>query len=282
MHDPDTLLWSIAIPYWKTTVFGKDGHAWVYWKKIGLVDIWHHDHRGDDGYCRRARTKITKRLDESLKWMAHSEAEYPWFLTYRCKTIPDPVAAEALMRGIIINVLRMMRKTVSADKISLWAMELVHCEFDNLRSKLCHLHGYHDNLPDDASDERKKRALEQHAHETYQCVARFILRQRWNYWMSDTRFHVHHMFFRFPLLRDIKRWLFQRCPRCNARLGFSNVHTVAGWDSDNVVSCSRCPDMGVSTDGASKLSPGTQALMSGDTVSKQFDQLDAETGPKAP
>lgn len=210
MHDPNIVVCDVDVPFTKRTLF----------------TIWHRDpcSDGSDDSCGYSRPKLTDRQRGNLRFMAGQEARHPWFLALAAKSNPDPVACEALLRGMYLHVATAMGVKATLAEAAEFAARHVHCPMDNFRSSLCYQPGWHSNFAEDREDQRERRAME-----VFTCVGRAVLRAH-RPWYRHPRWHVHHWRIQVPMLQRIRRWLFTRCEVCGKRFGWGYAPLSRLWE----------------------------------------------------
>ncbi len=225
MHDPSTVAFDIKRPWPVRRGEPFMGSRW-YWPT--WVTIWHLDpeREGSDDSCGWSRPKLTKAQVSDLTFFAGCEARDPWVLAERAKRPTSAADAEALLRGLILQIGQRLHAKVSVDEATRWAIRLLHNQVDNLRSSLCYLPGWHSNFTEDREEYRADAALS-----LYCCIARFILRER-RPWYRHPRWHVHHWRIQVQPLQAFQRWMFSRCAGCGEGFRYGYAPVSGSWDSD--------------------------------------------------
>jgi hypothetical protein len=129
---------------------------------------------------------LTKRQAERIKHLAGDEVFNPVFRRAKCRTLTNDAQAEALMRGAILIVADRLGIRISFDEASKRASLMVHNPFDNWRSSLCLMPGWHTNSAEDDKYWRNECALQ-----LFGSVARELLRSR-RHWWRHPRWHFWH------------------------------------------------------------------------------------------
>lgn len=235
MHDPNTVAFTIKLPFWRTSYFGNK--PWRYFYDLAI--IWHVDpeKNGSDDSCGWFTPPFNKETTDIINWMAKSEVMNPWYLTKSAKYNDDPVEVERLLFGAFIVMSDALQRRgviwrkVSIEEAARWAALLTHNSDDNLRSSLCFLSGYHSNwyrpgIPN--SDKEDEFWRESEAKRFFSCIAGYILRER-RFWFNKPRWHVHHWRIQIPLLDSFKRWVFSKCCKCGKGFSFGYAPTSYSW-----------------------------------------------------
>ena len=200
MHDPYSVAHEIRFPWFRTVEFGA-GRMRMWGM---FITIWHRDPcrgGGGDDSCGWFAPRLTERQLSRIDAMAHSEARDLWFRKAASKKIESAAEAEALMRGAIVVVARSLGVRVSMEEATRWACEMVHAPFDNYRSSLAYLPGYHGNNVEDADYYWRTDV----SRSLFSGVARWILRERRPWWRHP-RWHVHHWRIQVHPWQQVCRW----------------------------------------------------------------------------
>lgn len=221
MHDPMTVCWDIPNPL--TLRMDWSGK----WRCSPLLTIWHVDSErdGSDDSCGWFRPHLTKKHLARLESLVVGEAEKPLFRRARCKEISSDVQAEVLMRGLILVVADRLGLRFSWSEASVMAAEMVHNPFDNWRSSLCLLPGWHTNNTDDEPYWRTEMAKS-----LFYNVARTLLSRR-RPWYRHPRWHIWHWRIQIHPLQHFKRWAFSRCSQCKKRFRWGEAVVTSNWHS---------------------------------------------------
>lgn len=223
MHDPHSLAFRIKHPFFPYRAsWGNWGLVWP-----DFIDIWHVDPEtdGTDDSCGWSHQKLTKEQKSQLQWLAGCEARTPWIQKLKKKEPTSPADAEALMRGALYAVARQLRIKVSIEEITELAISLVHSPADNVRSRLCHLPGYHSNFKEDTEEQRTRSA-----GELFHICANVLLRDRRPWWRHP-RWHFWHWEVRIWPLQHFKRWMWSRCSKCGKRFKWGEAPISNQWHS---------------------------------------------------
>lgn len=157
--------------------------------------------------------------------LASDEARDPWFASLRAKSNPNPLECEAYIRGAILLMSRCMenrgqlRRPVTVEEATKWAIVLTHSPMDNFRTSLCFLSGWHSNWRTDGVPNTEKQDQwhrEQNAQGFFIAIAGYIMRER-RFWFQYPRWHVWHWKLQVHPLEHFKRWAFSRCCKCGGR-----------------------------------------------------------------
>lgn len=227
MYDPMTQAFRIPFP-WRS-------HGSEY--RSSFITIWHVDPESDgtDDSCGYIRPKLSADQLRRIKSFAKDEAQNPWYQAFCGKTIDSPTEAQTLLAQIIYLVgsrftkdylCKPAIKPVTYAEAYEWAMELLCCPIDNLRSSLCFLPGWHSNNREDQLYDR-----EYSAERLFYCVASFILRKR-RPWYRHPKWHIWHWHIQIHPLQTFKRWAFSRCADCGGRFKWGESPWTNQWDSD--------------------------------------------------
>lgn len=192
-----------------------------------IVTIWHVDPEtdGSDDSCGWAFPRLTKHQKSMCGHCGYCEAQTPWFQRDPVKRISSPADAEALMRGLILGVARMLRVKLSWNEVCKMACDLTHNCHDNFQGSLCHLPGWHTNFEEDRHDERELRATG-----LFSNVARVILQKK-RPWYRHPRWHVWHWKIQIHPFANFKRWMFSRCCKCGKGFRWGEAPCTANWNS---------------------------------------------------
>ena len=233
MFSPETVAFEIHSPrvYRRTTL--PDGSVMNH--RRTLVTVWHHDpcSDGSDDSCGFTVPKLSKAQLERLKSFAWDEGRHPYFM--RC---PDRAwsgsrhEAEALYRGLVLQVARCLRIEISYDHVARYAAEMIHNPGPiDAADTLCFLPGYHSNFAEDRERDREDRFLRVAAH-----VGRWLLHDL-RPWYRHPRWHVRHWKVVVHPWNDLKRWLFARCVHCRKRFGWNEESIGVGRDGRVHMGC---------------------------------------------
>jgi hypothetical protein len=223
MHDPNGVAFEIRSPF-----RDKPTEAWPKGHRPSLITIWHRDPESDgsDDSCGWSYPRLTEDQLKSLKWIAWSEADEPWFhqIPKKRLELDDMPKAEILMRAAVQLVARVLDVEASWDEICAWSSRFLNNPMDNFRSSLCHLPGYHTNFEEDRKQDR-----EEHALGLYVGIAHHILAERRPWWRHP-RWHVWHWRFQVYPLQHFLRWAFTRCKVCGGRFKWGETG-VGTWSN---------------------------------------------------
>lgn len=253
MHDPMTVAHQIRYPWFQhkpwPKKFRRDPSPWGRrrgWEEMNdeqqvgrdsfwpegyretFLTIWHVDPEldGSDDSCGFSYVRLSKAQSERLRNACWSEASYPHFL--RCPaeewtgSIQD---AEALYRGLVLLVCRVLRIKITFGEAAKYACEAIHIrDCGKFGDTFCFLPGYHTNSSKDTPEGR-----EQHFHSILCGVARNILTDRRPWW-KHPRWHFWHWKFQCQPLLNFKRWAFSRCSKCGGRFSWGYAPMSNNWN----------------------------------------------------
>ncbi len=237
MHDPCTQAFVIPWRYRWSTLGSK---PWRYWEP--LITIWHKDPErgGSDDSCGWSRPKLNEVQRDIVRTLAGDEARNPWFASLSAKENTNPVECENYIRGAILMVSRCfenrkcIRRPVTLEEATKWAVILTHNSVDNFRNSLCFLSGYHSNwyhgeTPNTEKEDEYWR--EENARSFFNAIGAFILRER-RFWFQHPKWHIHHWELQIHPLQAFKRWAFSRCCKCGGRFKWGALVGTDSWNSD--------------------------------------------------
>lgn len=190
MKDNETLAFRVKLPLPGRDSFNQRRH-------LTVLEIWHRDPRNHR--CGWAFPRLTKSQTAMLRSMAEGEAKFgPWFLRDRAKQSRRPEEAETMLRALVVLIADRFDIKITTEEATLTAIRLLHEPYDNVRSSLCFLPGYHSNFAEDRELDR-----EEHMLEVLCCVAMNLLREKRRWWQHP-RWHVRHWKISFTLPADIR------------------------------------------------------------------------------
>lgn len=253
MHDPMTVAHEIKYPWFRHKPWPKksrrdpepfrlkrewdkladeqrstrDRH-WPEGYRETFITIWHVDPErdGSDDSCGYSYVKLTPKQLEVLRNAAWSEGRDPHFLCCPSKqwegTLPE---AEALYRGLVLLVARVLRLKMRFDEAAKYASEAMNIRTcGKFGDTFCFLPGYHTNSQKDSPEQRQD-----HFHSILCGVARNILTDR-RYWWQHPRWHFWHWKIQCHPLLHFKRWAFSRCSKCGGRFCWGYSPVTNSWN----------------------------------------------------
>jgi hypothetical protein len=193
-----------------------------------FITVWHVDPErdGTDDSCGYSYVKLTKKQRERLRNAAWHEGHNPHFLCCREKEWTGTQAeAEALHRGLVFLICRVLRLKITFDEAAKFASEATHIlDCGKAGGAFCFLPGYHTNSQKDSIEER-----EDHFCGIMCNVARNILTERRRWWQHP-KWHFWHWKIQCRPLLTFKRWAFSRCSKCGKRFAWGYNPVTNSWD----------------------------------------------------
>lgn len=253
MHDPMTVAHEIKYPWYAhrpwPKEFRKDPSSWGIkrgWEKMTpqqrknrsqmwpdgyretFITIWHVDPErdGSDDSCGFGYVRLTKKQREILRNACWFESREPHFLCCRDKTWSGTHSdAEALYRGLVLLVCRVLRLPITFDQAAKYAAEAIHIRTcGKFGDTFCFLPGYHSNSQKDSEHDREDHFL------GILCgVARNILTDRRPWWRHP-KWHLWHWKIQCHPLQAFKRWAFSRCSKCGGRFKWGYSPVTNSWN----------------------------------------------------
>lgn len=204
-----------------------------------FITIWHHDPErgGSDNSCGYSYPRLTKEQIKTLKNASWWEAKYHHFLCCDSKEWEGTYTeAEALYRGLILLVCRVLRIRFSWDQVSRMAAESTHVRDGGKAGDMfCFVPGYHTNNTNDTAERR-----EDHFHSILCGVARNILHDKRPWWQHP-RWHVHHWRLQIHPWQTFKRRFIDRCDKCGGH--FKRGESAIGDWAGTRIWHDRCDDL---------------------------------------
>lgn len=254
MHDPMTVAIEIKYPWYRSRPwpkrFRKNPHPFALrhrWEQMTpteqkrrsplwpegyretFITVWHVDPErdGSDDSCGFGYVRLTLKQRERLRNACWSEAHNPHFLCCASKewhgTHSD---AEALYRGLVFLVCRVLKIKITFDEAARYASEAIHIrDCGKFGDTFCFLPGYHTNSGADTESLR-----EDHFHGILCGVARNILTDRRPWWRHP-RWHFWHWKIQSHPLLSFKRWAFSRCCKCGKRFSWGYSPITNSWNA---------------------------------------------------
>lgn len=250
MHDPSTVAFEIRYPWWRYRPWPKrtrrsmdDKWAWdrlTEAEKVGrsqmwrdgyresFVTIWHEDPErdGTDDSCGYSVQKLTREQKDRLKHFAWNEARDPYYM--RCpekRWTGSDAEAEAIYRGLILNVARVLRIRMSFEEAARFAAMEIHMPDCTPRTGfLCFKPGWHTNFKEDRKDLREEEFWGRICN-----IARWLLTERRPWWRHP-KWHIWHWRIQVHMLQEFKRWAFSRCETCRKGFRWGESPVSNSWD----------------------------------------------------
>lgn len=192
-----------------------------------FITIWHIDPEkdGSDDSCGWAWVRLTRKQKVRLKNASWSEGQNPHFLCCRNKEWSGTHSdAEALYRGLVFLVCRVLRLPITFDQAAKYAAEQIHIrDTGKFGDTFCFLPGYHTNNANDSKEDR-----EEHFYGILCGVARLILTDRRTWW-KHPKWHFWHWKIQCHPLLNFKRWAFSRCCKCGKHFAWGYSPVTNSW-----------------------------------------------------
>jgi hypothetical protein len=253
MHDPMTVAHEIKYPWYRNKPWPKKArknpdpwHLKRHWdemtevQKVKLsrhwpegyrdtfITIWHVDPErdGSDDSCGYSYIKLTPHQRERLRNAAWSEGHNPHFLCCPAKEWEGTFTeAEALYRGMVLMVCRVLKIKITFDEACKYASEACHIrDIGKTGDTFCFLPGYHTNSQTDSKEDRQE-----HFCGILCGVARNILTDR-RHWWQHPKWHFWHWKIQCQPINDFKRWAFSRCSKCGKCFRWGYAPCTNGWN----------------------------------------------------
>ena len=237
MHDPITQAFIIRYPWWRMqkSLLKNKGMERYH---APFITVWHLDpcKGGGDDSCGWSYPRLTKKQIERLKSAAWWEAKYPHFLCCESKEWDGTITeAEALYRGLILLVCRVLSIRFSWAQVSKMAAEAIHVRTaGEVGDTFCFVPGYHTNSEKDTHPWR-----EDHFTGILCGVARNVLDAK-RHWWQHPRWHVHHWRLQIHPWQTFKRRFIDRCSKCGGH--FRRGEPAIGNWSGTQIWHDRCDD----------------------------------------
>lgn len=253
MHDPMIVAHEIKYPWFRHLPWTKkyrdlEGwdkkHAWkdrmsederrgrdAFWDegyRETFITIWHVDPErdGSDDSCGYSYIRLSKRQKNRLKNAAWHEGQNPHFLCCTAKEWDGTISeAEALYRGMVLLVCRVLKLNITFDQACKYASEACHImDIGKTGGTFCFLPGYHTNSKTDSKEDRQE-----HFFGIMCGVARNILTDRRPWW-KHPKWHFWHWKIQCDPLIDFKRWAFSRCSKCGKGFAWGYSPVTNNWN----------------------------------------------------
>lgn len=227
MHDPQTVAHEIRYP-WRAYRASEARNDFERTYRRAFLTIWHVDPEkdGSDDSCGWSYPKLTKRQRERLQSLAWDEGRDPYFLRCGRKEWAGTRAeAEALYRGLVLQVARFLGLDVSFDEAAQRAAERIHrADCIDHATTFCFVPGYHTNGKEDTPAHREEVFMGRIVG-----IAAELLHER-RHWYQHPKWHVWHWKLQVHPMQAFKRWAFSRCAGCGTRFAWDYSPTTYNWN----------------------------------------------------